>query len=212
MATPKEMMYAKAAKTLIPALERRQFTAEYCATAAEAKQAVLAQIGPEDTVGWGGSLTMQQLGIADALHARGQKCFDRDIAPTKEEAQEAMRLSHWADVFLMSANAVSRDGCLVNMDGSGNRVSSLICGPKKVVVAVSMNKVCTTVEDAIERVRHVAAPMNAQRFAGDSPCRRTGQCFDCVSPDCICANLVVTRLSRIPGRIHVILIGEELGM
>ena len=205
-------MYKKAAAGLITAMKKRQFTAEYCATAAEAKTAVLAQIPEGATVGWGGSATVDALGVKQALREKGQPLFDRDSAPTREAQLKAMQDSQTADVFLMSSNAITEDGCLVNMDGMGNRVSALIYGPKKVVVVAGMNKVTADLESAISRVRHYAAPMNAQRFPGVSPCRETGRCADCTSPDCICANLVVTRLSKIPGRIHVILVGEDLGM
>ena len=207
--TPKQMQYEKAAQTVIKALERRRFTAEYCPTADAAREAILAQIAPNATVGWGGSMTMAQLGVFDALHARKQPCFDREES---NDPDEVMHRCLNADVFLMSANALTEDGCLVNMDGKGNRVAALIYGPKKVVVAVSMNKLCPTVDAAIARTLHIAAPMNAQRFPGESPCRITGVCADCTASGCICANLVVTRLCKIPGRIHVVLIGEELGM
>ena len=205
-------MYKKAGAKLVEALKRRRFTAEFCATAEEAKKAVLAQIPDGASVGWGGSYTVDALGVKDALRAKGQPLFDRDTAPTREGQLEAMLASQTADVFLMSSNAITEDGCLVNMDGMGNRVSALIYGPKKVIVVAGMNKVAADLPSAISRVRHYAAPMNAQRFPGVSPCRETGRCADCVSPDCICANLVITRLNKIEGRIHVILVGEDLGM
>lgn len=205
-------MYKKSAEQLVAALRRRRFGAQFCATAQEAKEAVLALIPEGASVGWGGSETVDALGVKQALREKGQPLFDRDSAPTREEQVEAMYASQLADVFLMSSNAITEDGCLVNVDGLGNRVSALIFGPKKVVVVAGMNKVTADLESAISRVRHYAAPMNAQRFPGESPCRRTGRCADCVSPDCICTNLVVTRLSRVEERIHVILVGEDLGM
>ena len=205
-------MYKKAGAKLVEALKKRRFTAEYCATSEEAKAAVLAQIPEGASVGWGGSYTVDALGVKEALRQKGQPLFDRDAAPTREAQLEAMRGSQLADVFLMSSNAITEDGCLVNMDGMGNRVSALIYGPKKVVVVAGMNKVTADLPSAISRVRHYAAPMNAQRFPGVSPCRETGRCADCTSPDCICANLVITRLNKVEGRIHVILVGEDLGM
>lgn len=210
MPSPKELFCEKAAKSVIAAFERRRFTAEYCATAEEAKAAVLAQIPADATVGWGGTMTMQQLGVFDALHQRGQKCLDRAAEPGN--ADEIMHQCLNADVFLMSSNAFTRDGCLVNMDGASNRVAALVYGPKKVVIAVSMNKLCADVDAAIDRIHTFAAPMNAQRFDGVSPCRVTGLCAECLSEDCICCNLVITRFSRKPGRIHIVLCGEELGL
>ncbi|MBR2365835.1 MAG: lactate utilization protein [Oscillospiraceae bacterium] len=212
MATPREDMYKKSAEQLVAALRRRRFGAQFCATAQEAKEAVLALIPEGASVGWGGSETVNALGVKQVLREKGQPLFDRDSAPTRDAQLEAMYASQLADVFLMSSNAITEDGCLVNVDGLGNRVSALIFGPKKVIVVAGMNKVTADLESAISRVRHYAAPMNAQRFPGESPCRRTGRCADCVSPDCICTNLVVTRLSRVEGRIHVILVGEDLGM
>ncbi|MBQ3071960.1 MAG: lactate utilization protein [Oscillospiraceae bacterium] len=212
MATPREDMYKKSAEQLVAALRRRRFGAQFCATAQEAKEAVLALIPEGASVGWGGSETVDALGVKQTLREKGQPLFDRDSAPTREAQVEAMYASQLADVFLMSSNAITEDGCLVNVDGLGNRVSALIFGPKKVIVVAGMNKVTADLESAISRVRHYAAPMNAQRFPGESPCRRTGRCADCVSPDCICTNLVVTRLSRVEERIHVILVGEDLGM
>lgn len=205
-------MYKKSAEQLVAALRRRRFGAQFCATAQEAKEAVLALIPEGASVGWGGSETVNALGVKQVLREKGQPLFDRDSAPTRDAQLEAMYASQLADVFLMSSNAITEDGCLVNVDGLGNRVSALIFGPKKVIVVAGMNKVTADLESAISRVRHYAAPMNAQRFPGESPCRRTGRCADCVSPDCICTNLVVTRLSRVEGRIHVILVGEDLGM
>ncbi len=205
-------MYKKSAEQLVAALRRRRFGAQFCATAQEAKEAVLALIPEGASVGWGGSETVNALGVKQTLREKGQPLFDRDSAPTREAQVEAMYASQLADVFLMSSNAITEDGCLVNVDGLGNRVSALIFGPKKVIVVAGMNKVTADLESAISRVRHYAAPMNAQRFPGESPCRRTGRCADCVSPDCICTNLVVTRLSRVEERIHVILVGEDLGM
>ena len=205
-------MYKKSAEQLVAALRRRRFGAQFCATVQEAKEAVLALIPEGASVGWGGSETVNALGVKQTLREKGQPLFDRDSAPTREAQVEAMYASQLADVFLMSSNAITEDGCLVNVDGLGYRVSALIFGPKKVIVVAGMNKVTADLESAISRVRHYAAPMNAQRFPGESPCRRTGRCADCVSPDCICTNLVVTRLSRVEGRIHVILVGEDLGM
>ena len=205
-------MYKKSAEQLVAALRRRRFGAQFCATVQAAKEAVLALIPEGASVGWGGSETVNALGVKQVLREKGQPLFDRDSAPTRDAQLEAMYASQLADVFLMSSNAITEDGCLVNVDGLGNRVSALIFGPKKVIVVAGMNKVTADLESAISRVRHYAAPMNAQRFPGESPCRRTGRCADCVSPDCICTNLVVTRLSRVEERIHVILVGEDLGM
>jgi len=209
---PKAVMYEKLGTTLVKNLEKRHFSAQYCATAQEAAEALMARIAPEATVAWGGSATVDQLGVKEALRQRGQPMLDRAAAKTPEEADDIMRRCLSADVFLLSANAISADGVLVNMDGRGNRVSALIYGPKSVILVAGMNKVASSVEAAVQRLRSVAAPMNAQRFPGNTPCRINGVCGNCLSPDSICANLVLTRLCKPAGRIHVILVGEDLGM
>ena len=136
--------------------------------------------------------------------------INRDAAETPEERTELMRKALTCDVFLMSANAVSEDGQMVNIDGNGNRVAALCFGPKEVIVVAGMNKVAGNIEEAYARARKFAAPVNAQRFNLGTPCNRTGMCADCLSPDSICSQLVVTRRTS-GGRIKVILVGEDLG-
>lgn len=210
--TPKESMYEKLGKKVVAALEQRHFAARYCTTSEEAKAAVLALIEKDKVVSWGGSMTVTGLGIQAALKERGQPVLDRDTVQTPEEKKAIMKQALTSDVYLMSTNAISADGCLVNMDGNGNRLAALLYGPNQVIVVAGMNKVTATVSDAVQRVRNLAAPMNVQRFPGQSPCRVTGSCADCLSLDSICAQLVITRLCKPAGRIHVILVGEDLGM
>ena len=193
------------------AMERRQFQAWYVSSAAEATEKLLELIGTEDTVGWGGSMTLNALGIKDALRQRGQKLLDRDAVSAPEEKTAVMRAALTADVFLMSANAITQSGELFNIDGNGNRVAALCFGPKSVIVVAGMNKVVADMDAAYARARHVAAPTNGVRFHGSTPCAQTGACADCLSPGCICAQLVETRFSRPAQKIKVILIGEELG-
>ena len=116
-----------------------------------------------------------------------------------------------ADYFLMSTNAITMDGELVNIDGRSNRVSCLCWGPQNVIIIAGMNKVALDVESALKRVRNFAAPPNAVRLNKNTPCAQTGKCADCYSPDCICSQIVITRRSSTPNRIKVILVGEELG-
>ena len=165
-----------------------------------------------DVVSWGGSMTLKELEIKEALAERGNPVIDRDKAASPKEREEMMRKALLCDTFLMSTNALSMDGQMVNIDGNGNRVAAMIYGPKSVIVIAGMNKAAKTVEDAWKRARNVAAPMNSQRFAIETPCTKTGQCLDCKSPDSICAYMLVTRISRPPKKIKVILVGEDLGM
>jgi hypothetical protein len=203
--------YREQGEKTVKALQRRNFAADYCDTAQEALTLALSLIEPTETVSWGGSVTIQQIGLLDAVRQRFS-CIDRDTAQTPEERAQLMREALLADTFLMSANAISEDGQLFNIDGNGNRVAALCYGPKRVIVVAGMNKVEPTAEAAECRARTVAAPANMKRFPGSkTPCSATGECGDCTSPDCICVQLVQTRMSRPAGRIHVILVGEELG-
>ena len=122
-----------------------------------------------------------------------------------------MLAAYDADVFLASCNALTEDGVLVNIDGNANRVSAIAQGPKKVIFIVGMNKVCDDVDGALKRARNVAAPINAQRFGLSTPCAKTGSCMDCKSPDNICCQFLITRYSHHEGRIHVILVNDNLG-
>lgn len=211
MLAHKKMQYDKAGVRVAEALNKRYFEAYYCPDRESATQKVLQLIGAEDTVSWGGTMTVDELGIKDALRARGQKLLDRDTAKSPQEFQEILHRSLTCDTFLMSSNAISADGQLVNIDGTGNRVAALCFGPKQVIVVAGMNKVAGNLEGAVRRAREQAAPANAQRFDVKTPCAVNGLCADCASPDCICAQVVTTRISKPAGRIKVVLVGEDLG-
>lgn len=208
---PMEKRYDKLGPTVVDALKKRHFDAYYCQTAADAVTQVLALIPEQDVVSWGGSVTIQATGILDAVKEHYQ-VIDRDAAPDKEEAGKRMRQALLSDTFLMSSNAITEDGQLYNIDGTGNRCAALIFGPKSVIVVAGMNKVVKTVADAESRARNIAAPLNCQRFHSVTPCNATGACADCISPDCICASMVRTRISKPAKKIKVILIGENYGM
>lgn len=211
MLTPRKMQYDKAGPKVAEALNKRHFEAYYCPDRAAAVEKVLELISLEDTVSWGGTLTVDELGLKDLLRARGQKLIDRDIAQSGEEREELMRKGLLADTFLTSSNAVTADGQLFNIDGNGNRVAALCFGPTQVVVVAGMNKVAGDLDGAMRRAREVAAPMNAQRFPLKTPCVANGLCGDCKGPDSICAQIVTTRLCKPAGRIKVVLVGEDLG-
>lgn len=207
--TPIETRNEKLGARVVENLKSRHFDAYYCATAAEAKEKILSLIPETDVVGYGGSETIDKLGIKDALREKGQKMHDRDLASPEEKA-DVMRKALLSDTFLMGTNALSEDGELINIDGNGNRVAALIFGPKSVIVAVSLSKVAKTLEDAMSRARNTAAPTNSQRFGLPTPCGTTGCCANCKGEKSICRQIVITRLS-IPHRIKVVLIGETLG-
>ena len=208
----KKKMYDLSGPKTAEALNKRRFEAYYCSTAEEAVEKALELIPREDTVSWGGAMTADEMNLKELLRRRGQPVIDRDTAATPAERQELMRKALTCDTFLMSSNAISEDGQLVNIDGNGNRVAALCFGPRRVIVVAGMNKVVGTLDDAIARARHIAAPANLQRFDVKTPCNTTGCCADCVSPQCSCAQIVVTRFSMNPNRIKVVLVGENLGL
>lgn len=199
------------AATVIKNLAKRNMEGYYCATKEEALQKALELIPETDVVTWGGSVTIDEVGLLVAVKGRNP-VIDRDTAKSLEEKVEMMRKGLTCDTFLMSTNAMSEDGILVNIDGNGNRVASLIFGPKQVIIIAGVNKITKDLDSAIARARGTAAPVNAQRFDGIRvPCAKTGVCANCNSVDCMCCQVVVTRHSRQAGRIKVILVGESLG-
>lgn len=207
----KKDFYDKLGASVVKALESRRFEAYYCQTAEEAKEKVLSLIPEGKSVGWGGSMTLDETGILPAIK-NGNYCkIDRDSAKDPAERKELMHKALSADYFLMSANAVTNDGVIYNLDGNGNRAAAMVYGPENVIVVVGLNKIAATQEDALFRTRNIAAPMNAQRFDIKTPCKTTGECADCKCADSICANLVVTRICRPEGRIKVVLVGDDFG-
>lgn len=211
MATPIDKYYQKRGEILVKNLKARHFDAWYCDTKEEALAKALELIPEGSTVGWGGALSAQQIGLMDALNKGNYAAIDRDRCTTPEEKAQAAKDSMFADFFLTGANALSLDGQMVNIDGAGNRVSAIIFGPKNVLVIAGMNKVLDDLDAAVNRARTVAAPMNKQRFDPNTPCAVTGSCADCKVEGCICNHIVITRHCRPVGRIKFILVGEPLG-
>lgn len=210
---PKKIMYAKRAEVLVKHLNARHFDAYYCPDAQAALKQALTMIPDGVTVGWGGAMSAQQIGLMKALEERNVTLLDRDKAANPQERVRIMKQCLTADVFLAGANALSLDGQMVNIDGAGNRVAALVYGPDSVIIIAGMNKVCDTLEQAMQRARTIAAPANVQRFAGNqTPCSTTGSCHNCTSPDCICNQILITRNCRPAGRIRIILVGENLGL
>ena len=204
--------YEKRGKQLVKNLQSRHFEAYYCESCDEALQKALELIPDGASVGWGGSLSAQQIGLLDAVRSGNYRPIDRAACQTPEEKEKVSRDCLNADVFLTGANALSLDGQMVNIDGTGNRVAAIIYGPKTVLVIAGMNKVEDDLESALRRARTVAAPMNQQRFLLNNPCTVTGVCADCKSETCICNQIVITRHCRPVGRIKFILVGEDIGL
>ena len=193
---------------VIKGLASRNMTGYYAKTKEEALSIALSLIPEGSSVTMGGATSVHEIGLVEALKAGNYNFIDRD---QYEDKRAAMLMAYDADVFLTSANAMTEDGVLVNIDGNANRVSAIAQGPKKVVLIAGMNKVCSDVDGALKRARNVAAPINAQRFGLNTPCSKTGACMDCKSPDTICCQFLITRYSKHPGRIHVILVNDNLG-
>lgn len=199
------------AERIIKKLSIRNMTGHYRDTAAEAVELARELVEPGQSVTWGGSVSFSESGIKAALEADGHPMIDRSRAATPEE-QDAMWLEQvGADWFFMGANAITLDGELVNIDGNANRLALLLHGPKHVCVIAGMNKVVADVESGLKRIRTVTCPLNATRLHTSTPCELTGACADCHAAGCMCCQEVITRHSRHDGRIHVILVGEDLG-
>lgn len=211
MTEMQQKYYNKRGQVLVKNLRSRHFDAYYCETREEALAKALELIPMRATVGWGGALSAQQIGLMDALNSGAYNAIDREKTATPQEREAAMKKCLLADVFVTGANAISLDGQMVNIDGNGNRVAAIVYGPDSVVVVAGMNKVVDTLEAAITRARTVAAPMNKQRFALDTPCEVTGTCANCKSDGCICNQILITRNCKPAGRIKFVLVGEELG-
>lgn len=205
--------YDKLGPKVAAALEGRGFEAYYCSTLSEAREKALSFIPIGSTIGYGGTLTLNQIDLKDTFRNGDYNLIDRDLAPTPEEKTALQRAAFSADWYIMGCNGISEDGQLFNIDGIGNRVAALIYGPDHVLIVAGMNKVVKSTEDAYSRARNIAAPANMQRFSGlGTPCSVTGACADCNSPGCICNQIVFTRRCNPPKRIKVILIGEDLGL
>lgn len=210
--TPLETRNALLAEKLIKNLKHRNITAHYCATASQAVELISSMIGDGSTVTWGGSMTIHDMGLTDALRRRNTlNIIDRAQATTPDEVRKTYIQSFEADYYLTSANAISEDGVIVNIDGNGNRIAAISWGPKRVVFVVGMNKVAQTVDAALSRARSTAAPINAARLGTETPCNSDGCCHNCNSPASICSYVHLLRNSRFGERHIVVLVGENLG-
>lgn len=202
------------AATLIKNLGKRGIEGVFVETAAEAVEEICAAVPAGAVVGLGGSETLIESGLLDALRRLDIRLLDRYREGVgKAEVDEMRRQGMLCDVYIMSSNAVTADGRLVNIDGTGNRVAALAFGPKRVIVLAGMNKVAPDLEAAIARARSVAAAANSLRVGADTPCSHTGFCQDphCRPPNRICCQLVVTEACMTPGRIRVVLVNQDLG-
>ena len=196
------------AQKVIKGLQSRNMSGYYAANREEALKIALDLIPEGSSATMGGSVSAVEIGLVKALKEGNYNFIDRNEIADK---RTAMLAAYDADFFLSSCNAITDDGVMINIDGNANRVSAIAQGPKKVIFIVGMNKVCSDVDSAMKRARNVAAVANVQRFGLSTPCSKLGVCMDCKSPDTICCQFLITRFSRHEGRIHVILVNDNLG-
>ena len=199
------------AQKVIKGFESRNMTGYYAETKEDALKITLEIIPEGASIGWGGSESVSQIGLRTVLLKGNYKVFNRDTCKTAEEKRKTELEIFGCDYFLCSSNAVTEDGILVNIDGNSNRVAAIAYGPSHIVMIVGMNKIAKNLDAAIYRARNIAAPVNAQRFPLDTPCKHTGSCADCKSRDTICCEFLVTRYSRHADRFHIILVNDDLG-
>ena len=207
----KSEYYMACADKIIAAMQSRQMECIYFESKKDMLEYLKATVPAKATASWGGSMTLYEAGVIDLLRDGLCKVIDRDAAKTPEEAHKLMHQAFDADFYFMSTNAITMDGKLVNIDGNGNRIAALIYGPKTVYVIAGMNKVVKDEDAAMDRIKNMAAPMNAMRLTTGAPCTKTGSCLHCKGSGTICCHTLVTRYSRQNGRIKVLLVGEDLG-
>ena len=206
-AKPRELYHALLAQKLIEELKKRNMDGFYCEKKEDALKQILEMIPKDSLVSCGGSATLHELGIKPALKSDGYNFLDPDDAQGGKAKDAVAHQALASDYFLMSANAISLTGELVNLDGYGNRTASLIFGPKNVIVVAGINKVAPNLEAAILRAKSCAAPLTFLIF------NQEYSSFDDLSKDAAeaCSQLVITNYSVVKGRIKVFLVGENLG-
>ena len=198
-------------EALVKALKSRRFLPEVFDTAQEAKAAALRIIGSK-SVGIGGSATVRDMGLAKALQEQGNEVHWHWLA-AREAKQAARDKALTADVYMCSSNALTADGRLVNIDGTGNRAAGLIYGPHEVVVILGKNKIVGSLDEAIERIKRDTCPQNARRLGLDTPCAKTGQCYDCRTEARMCnVTFILEAPTRPVNAFHVLIVKEDLGL
>jgi L-lactate utilization protein LutB len=197
--------------TIMKNLKKRGMEGFYCETKEEARDLVSSMIDKEAVVSWGGTMTVDEIGIKEVLKEKNIKVIDRDTAKSPEERTKLMKNSLLSDVFLASTNAITMSGEMLNIDGVGNRIAAMCYGPDSVIIVAGMNKVVADLDSALAKARLDATVPNAVRFKVNTPCAASGVCGDCLSEDTLCGKILVTRYSKPANRIKVVLVGENLG-
>lgn len=203
--------FSAAIPNVIKNLKQRNMEAFYYENSKAMVEDILSKIPAGSSITWGGSESVIECGLMDAIQNGTYTLLDRTSANTLEERREFYSKAVMADVFLMSTNAITYDGELINIDGNGNRLACLMQGPKEVFIIVGMNKFVGSVEEGIHRIENIAAPANVQRLHKETPCHTLGKCAHCFSASSICSHTVITRRSSHPGRIKLFIVPENLG-
>lgn len=212
MENNKKVVIDKRIERTMKALQGNNMTAIYIEKKDDVIGEIKNMISQNDTVSWGGSLTLNESGVIDFLRTGGYNCLDRDNPSLSKEDIERIHINtFFADAYFCSTNAITEDGELYNVDGKSNRVSAMLFGPKKVIIVAGYNKIVKDIDEAVNRVRYLSAPCNTVRLNAKTPCATLGYCGDCKSEERICCNYVIMRQQRHVDRVKVIIVGEELG-
>ena len=203
--------YRNLGQSLIRRFDKRKFKGYYCETKLEALNQALSLIPEEASVTHGGSESIKEIGLLDAVKNGNYNYIDRSQAITYQEKREIAAKGLMAHTFLTGTNAITTNGELINVDATSNRVSLMCFGPEQVIVIAGMNKVVANIDAGVHRSQNIAAPINAIRQNLKTPCYDTGHCENCYVEDCMCSNIVVSRHSAVPDRIKIILVGENIG-
>ncbi|MGN0171509.1 MAG: lactate utilization protein [Acutalibacteraceae bacterium] len=207
-------------ETAMSALARNHIDSCYVPTAAEVPAAVASLLHKGDVVSVGGSVTLQQTGVLDLLRNGDYRFLDRyEPGLSREQITDIYRQTFSADAYLCSCNAVTMHGELYNVDGNSNRIAAIAFGPKSVIMVVGKQKLVPDLDSAVDRVKTVAAPLNAKRLDCDTYCAQAGRCagagggmtLGCGQQDRICSNYLICAKQKHKGRIKVIFVGEEVG-
>ena len=196
---------------IIKNFKSRNIDVTFFETLEDVKDRINELIPIDCSVGIGNSKTLKEINISKLLKERGNIVFDKTLAESKEESSQLKKKSLLSDWYITGTNAVSKEGHVVNIDHSGNRVAAMIYGPDNVIIVVGKNKICDTLDDAIQRCRNVSAPLNAKMAGYNPPCLKLKRCVDCRTDERVCFNLVIIEGQFVKDRMKLFIINEELG-
>lgn len=196
---------------IIKNFKSRNIQVTFFETLEDAKDRIIELIPIKCSVGVGNSKTLKEMNITKLLQERGNIVFDKTFAESKEESNQIKKKSLLSDWYITGTNAISKEGHIVNIDHSGNRVAAMIYGPDNIIVVVGKNKICETLDDAIQRVRNVSVPLNAKRAGYNPPCLKLKKCVDCKTDERVCFNLVIIEGQFVKDRMKLFIVNEKLG-